>query len=100
MSSKSPSRAIYVVSPNGQQLSLNDLPPNNTQRWVVRRKAELVAAVRGGLISLEEVCERYKLSVEEFQSWEESLNQHGVRGLRATRLQSYRNNLKIGKLAD
>lgn len=100
MSSKSPGRAIYVVGPDGQPLSLKDLPPNNTQRWVVRRKAELVAAVRGGLISLEEVCERYKLSVEEFLSWEDSLNQHGVRGLRTTRLQSYRPNLKRSKGAD
>jgi hypothetical protein len=100
MSSKSPSRAIYVVGPNGRHLSINDLPPNNTQRWVVRRKAELVAAVRGGLISLEEVCERYKLSAEEFQSWEESLNQHGIRGLRTTRIQSYRNSLNGSKSAD
>ena len=100
MSPKSPSRAIYVVGPNGQHLSINDLPPNNTKRWVVRRKAELVAAVRGGLISLQEVCERYKLSEEEFQSWEESLNQHGIQGLRATRIQTYRNSLKRGKTAE
>ena len=89
-----------MVGPNGRHLSINDLPPNNTQRWVVRRKAELVAAVRGGLISLEEVCERYKLSAEEFQSWEESLNQHGIRGLRTTRIQSYRNSLNGSKSAD
>ncbi len=90
MSLTDPGRASQVVGPLGQPLSLNDLPPPNTKRWVIRRKAELVAAVRGGLISLEEVCERYHLSVEEFVSWQTSLNQNGVRGLRTTRLQQYR----------
>ena len=90
MSSTGPGRANQVVGPTGQPLSLKDLPPPDTKRWVTRRKAELVAAVRGGLISLEEACERYRLSVEEFQSWQNSLDTHGVRGLRATKLQHYR----------
>ena len=90
MSATCPGRASQVVGPTGQPLSLKDLPPRNTKRWVIRRKAELVAAVRGGLISLDEVCERYQLSREEFQSWQESLAVHGVRGLRTTRLQHYR----------
>ncbi len=90
MSATCPGRASHVVGPTGQPLSLKDLPPRNTKRWVIRRKAELVAAVRGGLISLEEVCERYKLSEEEFRSWQESLAVHGVRGLRTTKLQYYR----------
>ncbi len=90
MSSTGPGRANQVVGPTGQPLSLRDLPPPDTKRWVMRRKAELVAAVRGGLISLEEVCERYQLSVEEFQSWQKSLERNGVRGLRATKFQHYR----------
>ncbi len=90
MSLTDPGRASQVVGPTGQPLSLEDLPPPNTDRWVIRRKAELVAAVRGGLISLEEVCERYHLSVEEFVSWQASLNRNGVQGLRTTRLQQYR----------
>ena len=90
MSSTCPGRASQVVGPTGQLLSVKDLPTRNTKRWVIRRKAELVAAVRGGLISLEEVCKRYRLSVEEFQSWQASLDQNGVRGLRTTRLQQYR----------
>ena len=90
MSSEGPGRVNQVLGPNGYPLRLEDLPPSDTKRWVIRRKAELVAAVRGGLISLEEVCERYNLSVEEYQSWEKTLSQHGVRGLRTTKLQSYR----------
>ena len=39
----------YVVGPTGTPLTLRDLPPAETNRWVIRRKAEVVAAVRGGL---------------------------------------------------
>ncbi len=96
----SPGRASQVVGPTGQPLSLNNLPPPNTDRWVIRRKAELVAAVRGGLISLEEVCKRYQLSEEEFQSWQNSLAVNGVRGLRTTRLQQYRKDLARSERPD
>jgi hypothetical protein len=59
-------------------------------RWVIRRKAEVVAAVRNGLIGMDEACERYRLSVEEFLNWERLVNAHGLRGLRITRTQRYR----------
>ena len=79
-----------IVGPSGTTMSVADLPPTNTKRWVIRRKAEVVAAVRGGLISLEDACRRYTLSVEEFLSWQRALDNHGFRGLRATRVQDYR----------
>jgi len=66
------------------------LPPSDTKRWVPRRKAAVVAAVRSGAISLEEACRRYDLSEEEFRAWEEGIATHGVPGLRTTRLQIYR----------
>jgi len=56
----------------------------------VRRKAQVVAAVRSGLLTFNEACERYRLSEEEFKSWMNLLDHHGVRGLRATRMQEYR----------
>lgn len=83
-------RARYVIGPDGQVLTVANLPPKNTKRWVIRRKAELVAAVRGGLLSLEEACERYSLTVDEFLSWQRSLDQFGLPGLRATKVQDYR----------
>jgi len=43
-----------------------DLPPPGTKRWIARRKAAVVAAVRSGAIGLEEACRRYELSEEEF----------------------------------
>ena len=71
-------------------LTMADLPPPNTKRWVIRRKAEVVAAVRAGILSLEEACRRYTLSIEEFLSWQRLIESHGMAGLRATRLQDYR----------
>ena len=80
----------YVIGPDGLPLTLADLPPHSTKRWVIRRKAEVVAAVRGGLLTLEEACERYQLTMEEFLSWQKAIDQHGLPGLRATRVQQYR----------
>ena len=68
------------------------LPAPNTKRWVIRRKAQVVSAVENGSISLEHACERYSLSVEEFLSWQQAIEEHGLRGLRATRVQQYRAN--------
>lgn len=83
-------RVKYVIGPDGSPLTIADLPPTSTRRWVIRRKAEVVAAVRGGLLSLEEACERYTLTVEEFLNWQASLDDHGLAGLRTTRIQDYR----------
>ncbi len=80
----------YVIGPTGTPLTLADLPPANTQRWVIRRKAEVVAAVRGGLLSLEDACDRYKLTSEEFGAWQTAIDQCGLAGLRTTRIQQYR----------
>ncbi len=71
-------------------IRLRELPPPDTRRWVARRKAQVVAAVRAGGLSLEGACGRYNLSVEEFQAWEQALSKHGLRGLRTTRIAAYR----------
>ena len=90
MMSEDPGRSTAVIGPDGMPITLKDLPPAGTKRWVIRRKAEVVAGVRAGLITLEEACERYTLSVEEFLSWQKLIDRHGLRGLRVTRLQDYR----------
>ena len=72
-------------------MALGDiLPPSDTKRWVARRKAVVVDAVRRGDISLDEACRRYRLSPEEFHAWQRAIEAHGVAGLRVTRLQIYR----------
>jgi hypothetical protein len=83
-------RPAEVVGPQGEAMTRKDLPPVNTSRWVARRKAEVVAAVNGGLLSIREACDRYDLSLEEFASWQRAVDREGVPGLRATRVQYYR----------
>ncbi len=80
----------FVIGPTGAPLTLADLPPAETDRWVIRRKAEVVAAVRGGLLTLDEACERYRLTNEEFLAWQKAIERHGMPGLRTTRIQHYR----------
>ena len=69
---------------------MDDLPPPNTTRWTIRRKAAVVAAVRSGTISMEEALRRYQLSEEEFLSWQRVFETYGLAGLRVTRVQQYR----------
>jgi hypothetical protein len=80
----------YVAGPDGVPITLQDLPSADTHRWVPRRKAIVVAAVKGGLITLEEACSRYALSADELISWEKALRAFGCRGLRSTQIQYYR----------
>ena len=80
-----------VPGPDGRMITMNDLPDPTIRRWVTRRKAEVVAAVRGGLLSLKDACNRYNLSEEEFSCWERLYDRHGSKGLRVTRVQQYRN---------
>ncbi len=91
MSEERHGRVTYVIGPDGSPLTIADLPPPSTKRWVIRRKAEVVAAVRGGLLSLEEACTRYTLTVEEFLAWQRAIDKYGLAGLRTTRVQQYRN---------
>ena len=83
-------RPKYVIGPDGSPLTITDLPAPGTKRWVIRRKAEVIAAVRGGLLSIEEACSRYMLTVDELLSWQSTLDKHGLAGLRTTRIQQYR----------
>jgi len=46
--------------------------------------------VRDGWIPIEEACELYNISVDEFLAWERDLDRYGVHGLRTTRYQIYR----------
>jgi hypothetical protein len=87
----------FVMAPDGSPFTIADVPATSTKRWSVRRKAEVVAAVRGGLLSLEEACGRYTLTVDEFLSWQSTIDQHGLAGLRATRIQHYRRNDALGR---
>ena len=83
-------RPAHVIGPLGEPLTIADLPSPSTKRWVVRRKAEVVAAVAGGLLTVDEACQRYTLSLEEFTSWQRAVDRSGMPGLRVTRIKQYR----------
>ena len=60
----------------------SNLPPAGTRRWVARRKAQVVEAVLGGMLKLDEALSRYELSIEEFSLWKRRFYRSGVDGLR------------------
>lgn len=80
----------WVIGPLGERLTVDMLPKPGTQRWVMRRKAELVAAVEGGLLSLNELLRRYRVAPGEYEAWKDAVAKFGMRGLRITRVQDYR----------
>jgi hypothetical protein len=90
VSNETRARPVQVIGPLGEPLTLDSLPPPSTSRWVVRRKAEVVAAVNGGLLSVDEACDRYGLTIEEFAGWQRAVDRSGMAGLRVTRIQHYK----------
>jgi hypothetical protein len=90
MTMTSPAPVRRVLAPDGSVLTLADLPRLDAQRWVASRKAIVVAAVRGGLLSMSDACARYRLTTEEFLSWQTQVDRNGLQGLRTTRIQEYR----------
>src|SRR4051794_24138122 len=88
---KTPERPPHVVGPCGEMLTTEALPSSGKAvRWTVRRKAEVVSAVRGGLLTFDEACNSYGLAMEELISWQGALDRSGMPGLRVTRTQEYR----------
>ncbi len=81
---------ISMTNSGQNQKVLNELPPPDTKRWVISRKAAVVAAVKNGAITVDEVCRQYDISVEEFLTWQEMIEKRGIRGLRVTKLQEFR----------
>lgn len=87
-------RLPYVIGPDGERMTREDLPAPGIRRWVPRRKARIVAAVEGGLIGKDEAIARYELSEEEFSYWQDAFGRHGLKGLRVTRLRHVRQALE------
>jgi Protein of unknown function (DUF1153) len=56
--------------PGGERITPSQLPPHGLKRWGVREKVLVVAAVRHGMLTFVEACERYNLSLEEFLAWQ------------------------------
>ena len=66
------------------------LPSPETKRWTPGRKAAVIEGVRQGLLTVEQACERYNLTMDEYRAWERDYDSHGAAGLRSTRVAIYR----------
>ena len=82
--------ARLPIGVNGEVLTPNDLPVSRPRRWIVKRKAQVVAVVDCGLLSVEEACSRYALTLHEFLSWKRDLHEGGLPGLFVKRVQDRR----------
>ena len=71
-----------AAAPHVRLVATPALPPPDTDRWVARRKAQVVEAVMGGMLRLDEALRRYELSIEEFSAWKRRFYRSGVDGLR------------------
>ena len=85
-----------VTGPLGEPMTRADLPPPNTTRWVMRRKAQIVSAVHGGLITEKEVHKIYGISADELVAWQLLVEKCGMLGLRATKTQYYKDLIDRG----
>ena len=53
------------------------------------RPAQVIGPL-GEPLTIDEVCERYGLTVEEFAGWQRAIDRSGMPGLRVTRIQHYK----------
>ena len=60
---------LDFVGPGGERITQSQLPPPGLKRCSVRQKVLVVAAVRHGMLTFVEACERYDLSLDEFLAW-------------------------------
>ncbi|MFS4439272.1 DUF1153 domain-containing protein [Paracoccaceae bacterium GXU_MW_L88] len=81
---------VSVRGLNGELITRADLPPEDTVRWVAGRKAIVVAAVQGGMLTEEEACEKYSLSADELAEWMTLASEHGSAALKTTKIKNYR----------
>lgn len=81
-------RAVNL--PDGTVMTVADLPPERTRRWVASRKAAVVRGVVYGLISKDDALKRYGLSEDEFIEWVRAVSTHGEAALKTTMVQKYR----------
>jgi hypothetical protein len=74
-----------VYGPRGNVIAPYDLPPARGAHWTAYRKADLIAAISGGLLTLDEAKARYALTDEELSEWRNGVAKLGLVGLRTRR---------------
>jgi hypothetical protein len=64
--------------------------PPVIKRWPPAMKAKVLEEVRDGVLSLDEACRRYALSIEEFLTWQHGVELFGLAGLRVNKQRELR----------
>ena len=59
----------FFIGPDGTRITLTALPPRDLLNLTVSQKAMVVTAVRYGLLTISEACQRYHLSLDEYLHW-------------------------------
>jgi len=86
-----PSTTASQAKPDGDgEDLLTGLPSPQTRRWDIKRKAQVVNAVRTGRLTLDRACKIYTMSVDEFIGWQSLFDRYGPKGLMATRVKEFR----------
>ncbi len=83
-------RVKYVIGPDGSPLTIADLPAPEPSGGSSAARPKSLPRCAAAFCLSEEACSRYTLTVDEFLSWQFSIDQHGLAGLRTTRIQQYR----------
>lgn len=80
-----------IKGPTGLSITLRDLPnPSSSARWVMSRKAIVIALIKGGAITIDDVLGYYQtLSKEELVGWMTDADKHGMKALRVTKSNLY-----------
>ena len=83
-------KAKFVVRSDRTVFSLVDLPASDTKALDHAPQTDVVDAVHGGLLTKEEACWRYALTMDEYLSWQIAVERFGRAGLNARRAQNDR----------
>ncbi len=78
---------VAIKLKDGTILSLSDLPPANTTRWVASTKAAVIRVYLAGLATRDDLIEKYALSSEEFEIWLNRYIDGGKQALKVTKIQ-------------
>lgn len=63
------SRPSVIKLPDGNILSVADLPPEDTIRWTRHKKITVALAVEHDLIDRNTVLQKYRMAPQELREW-------------------------------
>jgi uncharacterized protein DUF1153 len=66
---------LDFFGPAGERITPSQLPPHGVKHFSIPEKVLVVTAVRHGMLTFVEACERYDLSLEEFLVWQRAFDE-------------------------